>query len=169
MKNNTKAAIYPGTFDPITLGHMSIIERALKIIDQLVIGVAVETAKDVMFHVEHRVATINSILTKYFPNSNVKAIGFSGLLVDFARAQEINLLIRGLRAASDFEYEFQLAWMNTKLASEIETIFLPASDKTHFVSSSIVKQIAKLGGDLKEFVPDEVSQQLKKYYQDNIY
>lgn len=164
MSYSNKVAIYPGTFDPLTFGHLDIIERSLKIIDKLIIGVAAETPKQIQFSLKDRVDTINLVLEKYFPQENARAVGFEGLLVDFARNERVNLIIRGLRAASDFEYEFQLAWMNTKLASEIETLFLPASEKTHFVSSSIVKQIARLGGDLKEFVPKEVSQQLKDYY-----
>lgn len=164
MNQNHKVAIYPGTFDPITLGHLDIIERSLKIVDSLIIGVAAATTKTVLLPLDQRVEMINLILQDYFPHRNVQAIGFNGLLIDFARHHQIKLLIRGLRAVSDFEYEFQLAWMNTKLAPEIETLFLPASERTHFVSSSIVKEVAKLGGDLREFVPHEIALQLKNYY-----
>ena len=160
-----KIAIYPGTFDPITTGHMDIIERALKVVDRLIIGVALDTGKAPMFGLEERTELVKGALKELGKDAKrVTTYDFSGLLVNFAREHKACILIRGLRAVSDFEYEFQMACMNSKMAPEIETIFLTASESTHFVSSRFIKQIARLGGNINEFVPKNVSKALKKHF-----
>jgi pantetheine-phosphate adenylyltransferase len=161
-----RTGIYPGTFDPITFGHLDIIRRALHVVDRLVIGVALDSIKDPLFDVDVRAELVSH---------DVKALGedakritvapFSGLLVNFAREQKATLLIRGLRAVSDFEYEFQMASVNNKIAPEIETVFLTASDTTHFISSRFVKQIARLRGDISKFVSPHVVSVLSEKYE----
>lgn len=161
-----KAGIYPGTFDPITFGHMDIIRRALHVVDKLVIGVALDSAKQPLFDVKTRAAMVESDVKSALgaDASRVTVKGFSGLLVNFAREEKATLLIRGLRAVSDFEYEFQMASVNNKIAPEIETVFLTASDTTHFISSRFVKQIARLGGDVTKFVSPAVAEMIKREY-----
>jgi pantetheine-phosphate adenylyltransferase len=160
-----RIAIYPGTFDPITIGHMDIIRRALNVVDKLVIGVALDSAKEPVFDVKQRVALVEGDLHVLGDDAKrVEVKPFSGLLVSFAREQKALLLIRGLRAISDFEYEFQMASVNNKIAPEIETVFLTASDHTHFISSRFVKQIARLGGDVSKFVSPKVSDQLRQHF-----
>ena len=146
-------ALYPGTFDPITLGHIDIIERALHLFDEVTIAIATSASKKPIFTLEERIEHVEKI---FKGNGNVKAIGFTGLVVDLAREQESNILIRGLRAVSDFEYEFQLAGMNRKLMPEADTIFLPTSEKFTYISSSLGREIAKFGGDITDFVPNIV-------------
>lgn len=160
-----RIGIYPGTFDPITFGHMDIIRRALKVVDKLIIGVALDSAKDPIFDVEQRSALVRADVKALAEDAaRIEVKGFSGLLVSFAREQKATLLIRGLRAVSDFEYEFQMASVNNKIAPEIETVFLTASDATHFISSRFVKQIARLGGDVHKFVSPNVADALKQEY-----
>ncbi len=160
-----RTGIYPGTFDPITIGHMDIIRRALHVVDRLVIGVALDTAKQTLFDVRARAAMVEQdIVTAGLDARRVVVKPFSGLLVAFAREEGATLLIRGLRAISDFEYEFQMASVNNKIAPEIETVFLTASDATHFISSRFVKQIARLGGDVSKFVSPAVADQLRQEY-----
>lgn len=154
-----KIAIYPGTFDPITLGHLDIIKRALRITPRLVIAVAKDNAKNPIFSVEERVKLIKKEVANL---GDVEVIGFEGLLVDFARKQKSEIIIRGLRAVSDFEYEFQMFGMNAQLDPTIQTIFLPASESTHFIASRFVKEIARLGGDVSKFVSKNVEKELKK-------
>ena len=153
-------AIYPGTFDPITIGHLDIIKRAAKIFDDLTIAIAENPSKKPLFsHTERKDLVINSI--KEYPEIDHKKINivkFSGLLVNFAAQNNISVLIRGLRAISDFEYEFQMSCMNNKLNSNIQTIFLPASDQVQFISSRFVKQIASLNGDIKSLVSKAVAE-----------
>lgn len=158
-----RIGIYPGTFDPITFGHMDIIRRALHVVDQLIIGVALDSAKDPVFDVETRAALVHGV-TKTMDEQRITVAPFSGLLANFAREQKATLLIRGLRAVSDFEYEFQMASVNNKIAPELETVFLTASDATHFISSRFVKQIARLGGDVSKFVPAPIAEALKREY-----
>lgn len=160
-----RIGIYPGTFDPITFGHMDIIRRALKVVDKLIIGVALDSAKEPIFNVEQRSALVRDDIKALGEDAKrIEVKGFSGLLVSFAREEKATLLIRGLRAVSDFEYEFQMASVNNKIASEIETVFLTASDATHFISSRFVKQIARLGGDVSKFVSPNVADALKQEY-----
>ena len=149
MTNRT--AIYAGTFDPITNGHMDIIQRALHVVDRLIIGVAEDTGKSPIFSINERIQLVKrEVLSLGDDVNRVEVNGFSGLLVEFAADNEAKLLVRGLRAVSDFEYEFQMACMNSKLAPDTETIFLTASESTHFVSSRFVKQISRLGGDVSQ-------------------
>lgn len=151
-------AVYPGTFDPITCGHFDLIERAARFYDRLVIAVADNRNKNSLFSIEERVALAKEV-TAEMPN--VEVIGFSGLLVDFVQEIEGHVLLRGLRAVSDFEYEFQLASMNRKLAPEVETMFMTPAEQYAFISSSLVREISALGGDVSEFVHPEVGEALK--------
>ena len=153
----TKVAIYPGTFDPVTRGHMDVCERALKMFDQVVIGVADSLAKEPFFDIDERTEMLQTVF-KDSPRILIKP--FSGLLIDFARDCNATIIIRGLRAISDFEYEVQLAGMNRSLAQEIETVFLTAAQRYAFVSSSLVREIARLNGDVSEFLHPEVLHKL---------
>jgi pantetheine-phosphate adenylyltransferase len=159
-----KTGIYPGTFDPITVGHMDIIQRALSVVDKLIIGVALDTGKDPIFALEERADLVRADMQSLKDSKRIEVKTFSGLLVNFAQENNATLLIRGLRAVSDFEYEFQMACMNYRLNPAIETVFLTASEDTHFISSRFVKQIARLGGDISSFVSPQVAQQLKKRF-----
>lgn len=152
-------AVYPGTFDPITSGHYDLIERAARFYDRLVIAVADNRNKNSLFSLEERVALAKEV-TANLPN--VEVVGFSVLLVEFVKQIEGNVLLRGLRAVSDFEYEFQLASMNRKLAPEIETMFMTPSEQYAFISSSLVREISALGGDVSEFVHPVVGQALRE-------
>lgn len=152
-------AVYPGTFDPITNGHFDLIERASHFYDRLIIAVADNRNKNSLFSLERRVE-LAKMVVKDMPN--VEVIGFSGLLVDFVQSVGGNVLLRGLRAVSDFEYEFQLASMNRKLAPEIETMFMTPAEQYAFISSSLVREISALGGDVSEFVHPEVAQALQQ-------
>lgn len=160
-----RIGIYPGTFDPITFGHMDIIRRALRVVDKLIIGVALDSAKEPLFGVEQRASLVRGDIQALGEEAGrIEVKGFSGLLVSFAREEKATLLIRGLRAVSDFEYEFQMASVNNKIAPEIETVFLTASDATHFISSRFVKQIARLGGDVSKFVSPTIADALRQEY-----
>lgn len=150
-------AVYPGTFDPITCGHFDLIERAARFYDRLVIAVADNRNKKCVFTLDERVALAKEV-TANLPN--VEVVGFNGLLVDFVKSIDGNVLLRGLRAVSDFEYEFQLASMNRKLAPEVETMFMTPAEQFSFISSSLVREISALGGDVSEFVHPKVAQAL---------
>ena len=143
----TNKVIYPGTFDPITNGHTDLIGRAAKLFDDVVVGVANSPSKHPLFDLAERVLLAQQV-TAHLPN--VKVVGFSGLLVDFAREQQANVLIRGLRAVSDFEYEFQLANMNRRLMPELESVFLTPAEENSFISSTLVKEVALHGGDIRQ-------------------
>jgi pantetheine-phosphate adenylyltransferase len=148
-------AIYPGTFDPITNGHLDIIIRASKLFHKLTIGISVHNNKNPLFNAEKRL----EMAQKVIKNTNIKNIEvkiFEGLLVNFAQEEKSSIIVRGLRAVSDFEYEFQMACVNNVLDTGLETIFLPSSQNMHFISSRFVKSIAELKGDISSFVPKEV-------------
>lgn len=149
----TKIGIYPGTFDPFTFGHLDIIKRSLKIVDQLIIGVADNTNKIPLLTIEERKQIIQSDINELLDNhNNISIFTIKGLLTDFANFHNAVCIIRGLRAVSDFEYEFQMTVMNSLLNPDIETIFLMSSDKNSFISSNFVKQVHKLGGDVSKFI-----------------
>jgi len=150
-------AIYPGTFDPITNGHLDLIARAAKIYARVIVAVAVNQDKGPLFTIDERVGLVKQITTSY---SNVEIIGFDTLLVDCAKEQGAHVILRGLRAVSDFEYEFQLASMNRRLSPDLETMFMTPAEQYEFISSSMIREIAKLGGDVSSFVPDVVRQKL---------
>ena len=145
----TTRVIYPGTFDPITNGHLDLIERAAAMFDHVIVGVAFNPSKKPLFTLEERVELAQQI-TAHLPN--VEIVGFSGLLVNFAKEHHANILVRGLRAVSDFEYEFQFANMNRRLMPELETVFLTPAEKNSFISSTIVKEVALHKGDVSQFV-----------------
>ena len=145
----TIRAVYPGTFDPITNGHEDLIQRASRLFDEVVVGVAHSQAKRPFFSLDERVEIAREVLQPY---KNVTVRGFAGLLSEFLREQSATVILRGLRAVSDFEYEFQLAGMNRRLAPGVETLFLTPSDKYLFLSATIVREIAVLGGDISAFV-----------------
>lgn len=150
-------AIYPGTFDPVTRGHIDICQRALKMFDHVVIGVADSLAKEPFFDINERSDMLEIV---FDDNDRISVRPFSGLLIDFARDCNADVIIRGLRAISDFEYEVQLAGMNRSLAPEIETVFLTAAQRYAFVSSSLVREIARLDGDVSEFLHPEILHRL---------
>lgn len=152
-------AVYPGSFDPITNGHTDLVRRACEIFDRVVLGVANEGGnKEAFFSVEERVSLAEQALAK-FPNAKVQ--GFDGLLVNFAQQQNAKVILRGLRAVSDFEFEFQLASMNRQLDNSLESLFLTPAEEHAFISSSLVREIAMLGGDVTKFVSPEVAKALK--------
>ena len=152
-------AIYPGSFDPVTLGHLDIIQRSAQIVDELIVGVLKNNAKTPLFSLEERVKMISDV-TKDM--KNVKILPFEGLLVDFAKQMEANVIIRGLRAITDFEYELQMSQTNHKLSSEIETLFLTTNVEYSFLSSTTVKEIASFNGDIRKFVPDVIADAIKE-------
>ncbi len=154
----TAIAIFPGTFDPITLGHQDLIIRLSKLFDSVIVAVAANTAKSPLFSLPARVDMITQIMQG---QKNVRVEGFSNLLIDFARQHNATIVVRGVRATSDFEYELQLANMNRCLDQNLETLFLPPSEKYAFISSTLVKEISRLGGDLQQFVSPSVVQMLK--------
>jgi len=155
----TRKVIYPGTFDPVTYGHLDIIERASRIYDRVFVGVAHSKEKKTLFSVKMRV----SMLKKAIPHlKNVEVEDFGGLVVDYAKKKETRVIIRGLRMLSDFEFEFQMALTNRKLAEEIETIFMMTSDSYAYLSSKLIKEAVSLGADVKDFVPSFVAESLKE-------
>lgn len=154
-------AIYPGTFDPVTKGHIDLIERASTLFKRVIVAVAVNPSKAPLFDVDERVALVRQVTGEL---TNIEVCGFDSLLVHFAQEQDAGVLLRGLRAVSDFEYEFQLAGMNRKLSPDLETIFLMPAEKYTYISSSLVKEVAKLNGDVTDFVPDIVKQALAEKF-----
>ncbi len=147
--HSIRKVVYPGTFDPVTFGHEDLVQRAASLFDKVVVAVAGSTSKNTLFTLDERVALAQAVLKSY---ANVTVVGFSGLLMQFVQNQGAQMVMRGLRAASDFEYEFQLAGMNRKLYPKLETIFLTPAEQYMFVSSSLVREVAKLGGDVHQFV-----------------
>ena len=150
-------AVYPGTFDPITLGHQDLVRRASALYDKVVVGIAVSEAKRPFFPLEERIRLAREVLKPY---KNVSVEGFRGLLMDFVRTQKAQVILRGLRAVSDFEYEFQMAGMNRNLHPDVETVFLTPAEQYQFISATIVREIATLGGDVGKFVQPLVARAL---------
>ena len=150
-------AVYPGTFDPITLGHQDLVRRASALFDKVVVGIAVSEAKRPFFQLDERIRLAREVLKPY---RNVSVEGFRGLLMDFVRRQDAHVILRGLRAVSDFEYEFQMAGMNRNLYPDVETVFLTPAEQYQFISASIVREIATLGGDVSKFVQPIVARSL---------
>ncbi len=158
---NSRKAVYPGSFDPLTNGHIDIIKRAAKLYDEISVAVLINTNKKELFSIEERVKLIENEI-KDLPN--VRVDSFHGLLVDYCEANEIGVIIRGLRAVSDYEYEMQIAQMNRSLSQAVETVFLMTNTKYSFLSSSIVKEVARFGGNIAEIVPRPVAEKLKEKY-----
>jgi len=157
-------AMYPGTFDPITNGHLDIISRGRDLFDRIVIAILRNPDKDPLFPLEERVDILRSVVGRW---SNVEVVSFDGLLVEFARAQGAQVIVRGLRALSDFEYEFQMTLMNQRLEPGIQTVFMMPSEAYSYVSSRLVKEVARLGGDVTGLVPPEVIARLKRRFAAN--
>ena len=159
-----RISIYPGTFDPLTFGHIDIIERAAQLGNQLIVAVAENSAKQPLFTLEERTEIVAKEVQRIYKTNNflvpVLVKNFSGLLTDFADRQGAHVVIRGLRAVADFEYEFQMASINKRLHGELETVFLMAAEQQHFVASRFVKEVARFGGDVSSFVPETVAKKL---------
>jgi len=156
-----KTVLYPGTFDPITNGHIDIIKRARELFDAVIVTIAINPSKDPLFSLEERLTLIRESVSEY---DNIKVDSFEGLVVDYARKHNAVGIIRGLRAVSDFEYEFQMALMNRKLAENIATIFLMPHEKYTYLNSSIIRNLASLGSDVSDFVPKIVQDALKRKF-----
>ena len=152
-------AIYPGTFDPLTLGHEDLVRRASRLFSEVVVAVADSRSKRPFFSLDERVAMAREVLAAY---PNVRVEGFDGLLMDFLRRQDARIILRGLRAVSDFEYEFQMAGMNRSLNPDVETVFLTPAEKYQFISATMVREIAVLGGDVSKFVQPRVLERLRQ-------
>jgi pantetheine-phosphate adenylyltransferase len=159
MSTEIKRAVYPGTFDPFTKGHEDLVRRAASLFDEVIVAVADSQAKNPLFSLEDRVKIAKEVVT---PFGNVSVAGFSGLLMDFIRENEAKIVVRGLRAVSDFEYEFQLAGMNRNLYPDVETLFLTPAEQYTFISGTMVREIALLGGDVSAFVNPLVLQHIQK-------
>ena len=159
-----RISIYPGTFDPLTFGHIDIIERAARLGNQLIVAVAENTGKQPLFSIDERTEIVLNEVERINRTNNlpfpVIVKNFSGLLTDFADSQGAHVVIRGLRAVADFEYEFQMASINKRLHGELETVFLMAAEQQHFVASRFVKEVARFGGDVSSFVPENVAEKL---------
>ena len=152
-------AVYPGSFDPVTYGHLDIIRRSRSLADELIVGVRNNKAKTPLFSVEERVKMLEE-MTKNMPG--VKIVPFEGLLIDFAKEMSAGIVVRGLRAVTDFEYELQMAQTNNKLSPELETVFLTTSLKYSYLSSTIVKEVAAFGGDISQFVPETIERRIQE-------
>ena len=159
-----RISIYPGTFDPLTFGHIDIIERAARLGNQLIVAVAENTGKQPLFSIDERTEIVLNEVERINRTNNlpfpVIVKNFSGLLTDFADSQGAHVVIRGLRAVADFEYEFQMASINKRLHGELETVFLMAAEQQHFVASRFVKEVARFGGDVSSFVPEKVAKKM---------
>ena len=157
----TRIAIYPGSFDPVTNGHLDIVERGLKIFDKIIVAILINPAKDSLFTVEERMDMLQQSMKNF---SNVEFDTFSGLLVDYAVQRKAHAILRGMRAVSDFEYEFQMALMNRRLQRDIQTVFLMTGLRWIFTSSSIIKEASQFGGDIEDMVPATVNKRLKEKF-----
>jgi len=157
-----RKALYPGSFDPVTLGHLDVIDRATHLVDELIVAVAVNEAKKPVFSAAERVQLLRTALEG---RAGVRVEQFDGLLIEYARRERINVVIRGLRAVSDFEFEFQMALMNRRLLPQLETVFLTPREDVTFLSSRLVKEVARLGGEVDQFVPPAVVGALKQKFQ----
>jgi len=162
-----KIAIYPGTFDPITYGHVDVIKKSLKLVDKIFVAISESNEKNCLFSVEERMSIVNEALYKdlKFKKNNINVISFNNLTTEICKKLKSNIILRGLRAVSDFEYEFQLAGMNRKLNNNIETIFLMSDVKNQIISSRLVKEIAELKGNINSFTTKSVIKALKKKYE----
>jgi pantetheine-phosphate adenylyltransferase len=161
---HNKLAVYPGTFDPLTRGHEDLVRRAARMFDQVIVGVAQSAGKRPLFNLDERVELATEVLASY---ANVKVVGFSGLLMDFIRGHGAHIIVRGLRAVSDFEYEFQMAGMNRRLYPDVETVFLTPGEEFMFVSATMVREIGLLGGDVSTFVHPLVAEHITRKVQAN--
>jgi pantetheine-phosphate adenylyltransferase len=162
MTKSPSIAVYPGTFDPITNGHLDILRRALALFDRVIVTIAVNQRKQPLFSVDERIQFIKDALPEY--GSRLEFSSFDGLLVDFCRSRNATVIVRGLRALADFEYEFQFSHMNRRLAPEVDSVFLMTDERNHYVSSSLVKEVASLGGDVTGLVPAAVVTALSEKY-----
>ena len=162
-----KTGVYPGTFDPITFGHIDVIQKSLKIVDQVIVAISDGDNKKYLFTIEERIKIVNKALFSdlKFKKNKVKVISFNSLTTDLCKKYKSNIILRGLRAVSDFEYEFQLAGMNRKLNNNIETIFLMSDVKNQIISSRLIKEVAELNGDIKKFTTKSTINSLKKKYE----
>lgn len=154
-------AIYPGTFDPITLGHLDVLDRASRMFEKVIIAASEGSSKTTLFTLNERLRMLRTVTSKY---RNVSADSFRGLLVDYARKKNARIIIRGLRAISDFEYEFQMALTNRKISPELETVFLMPNEKYSYISSTFVREISRYGGEVSAFVPVSVKKMLKRKF-----
>jgi pantetheine-phosphate adenylyltransferase len=161
VKKSPCVAVYPGTFDPITHGHTDLVSRAARVFEHVVVAIAESPHKTPFFSLERRIALARTQLNGL---KNIEIVGFSTLLVDFVREKDATVIVRGLRAVSDFEYEFQLASMNRNLCEEVETMFLTPDEKYGFISSTLVREVARLGGDVSQFVGTEIALALKEQF-----
>ncbi len=157
-----RMGVYPGTFDPITFGHLDVIRRAIRIVDHLIVAVAVNDRNETLFDIDERIAMIEEELAANGSDEAIEVCRFDGLLMSYAASVGAAMVIRGLRAVSDFEYEFQMTAMNARLNPDIETVVLMASDKHHFIAAGLVKEIARLGGDVTKFVSPRVAEHLAR-------
>ena len=162
-----KTAIYPGTFDPITYGHIDVIQKSLKIVDKIIVAISDGNQKNYLFSIDERIEIVKKALFSdlKFNKNKIQVISFNSLTTDICKKYKSNIILRGLRAASDFEYEFQLAGMNRKLNSNIETIFLMSDIKNQIISSRLIKEVAELNGDIKKFTTKSTINSLKKKYE----
>lgn len=158
----TRTAIYPGSFDPLTFGHLDVIERSARLFANVVVAILTNPQKAPLFSVDERIQIMNETLTPRFPNVTVDV--FNGLLVDYAKQKKAGVIVRGIRAISDYEYEFQMALMNRRLAPEIETVFMVPAENYSYLSSRLVKEIAELGGSVTGLVPPLVEERLKQRF-----
>ncbi len=158
--NTMVIAVYPGTFDPVTNGHLDIIHRATRLFDVLIVAVATNKGKKPLFNCDERIKLIETAIENEPFHSKVQVLGFDSLLVNFCKQHKASVILRGLRAVSDFEYELQLSGMNRRLNDQVETLFLPSTEQNTYISSSLVKEVARLEGDVSEFIPPNVKAEL---------